>query len=470
MDPAPAPAPASARPTDLRPAGLAPAHLAPTDLRPADLAPADLVDARTGVVRRIEPRATPAHFPPAFQLAHAVLADSTAFCPWASDASGAGHSFADPDAVLGAAVGEAVERYCGNLVPAGLVRSSARRLRAAGRPVLGPTALALYSAAQHASGLLPVAVLDDDAVVDWTEAERLGTGERLLVPASLVWVAHALLVPPAMHPIMQAGLATGRTADEALWGGLGEVIERDAMTRAWTDGDGLVELEVPRALHDLARGPADALSCRWFLFPHASGLPIVGALLADARTGYLTLGMASGGLPRRAARKALGEALQLQLFQADLDDPAGPYMAAARDPRSPLKPWRADRAYRRSYRPDLADVVDYGCHLQLHLDPGVQRAFHEELERSITNRLPLDDVSGRWDGPHRLGELVEELRAQGREVLAVDVTLPEIRRAGLHVTRVIVPGLRSNAPHALPFLGGPDPAPPRPARPVPLPH
>ncbi|OUE27580.1 YcaO-like family protein [Clavibacter michiganensis] len=442
----------------------------PAPAPPRDLAPADLVDARTGVVRRVEPRATPAHFPPAFRLAHAVLADSSAFCAWASDASGAGHAFADPDAVLGAAVGEAVERYCGNLVPAGLLRDSARRLRAGARAVLDPAALALYSAAQHASGWLPVAVLDDDAVVDWTEAARLGTGDRILVPASLVWVSHALLVPPAVHPIMQAGLATGRSAEEALWGGLGEVIERDAMTRAWTDGRGVVELDVPRALVDLARGPADALSCRWFLFPHVSGLPVIGALLQDARTGYLTLGMASGGVPTRAARKALGEALQLQLFQADLDDPDGPYMAAARDPRSPLKPWRADRAYRLAYRPDLSDVVDYGCHLQLHLDPVIQRAFHEELARSITGRLPLADVTDRWDGPDRVAELVDALRETGREVLAVDVTLPEIRRTGLHVTRVIVPGLRSNAPHALPFLGGPDPAPPAPPRPVPLPH
>ena len=454
-----------------------PAHT-PAPLTAADrLTPADLVDARTGIVRRIEPRATPAHFPPAFALAHAVLADSAASCGWASDASGAGHAFADPDAVLGAAVGEAVERYCGNLVPAGLRRASADELRAEGRPVLDPARLALYSAAQHAGGRLPVVPLDARTVVDWAEGEVLGTepdragaGEPLLVPASLVWVAHALLVPPAVHPIMQAGLATGRSVAEARWGGLCEVLEREAMTRAWTDGAGFEELAVPRALHDLARGPADALSCRWLLLPSEAGPPVIGALLRDARTGYLTLGMASGGRAMRAARKALGEALQLQLFQADLDDPTGPYMAAALLPGSPLKPWRADRAYRLSYRPDLADVVDYGCHLQLHLDPVLQATFLGELDRSITGRRELADVTDRWDGPARLPELVASLRAAGRTVVAVDVTLPEVRRAGLHVTRVVVPGLRSNAPHALPFLGGPAPAPPRPPRPVPLPH
>jgi len=459
------------------PAPAAAPGLAPADPATADPAPADLVDARTGIVRRVEPRATPAHFPPAFALAHAVLADSAAHCGWASDASGAGHAFADPDAVLGAAVGEAVERYCGNLVPAGLVRASADDLRAAARPVLDPAALALYSAAQHASGRLPVVPLDARAVVDWAEGERLGaaphllgTGDAVLVPASLVWVSHALLVPPAVHPIMQAGLATGRSVAEARWGALCEVLEREAMTRAWTDGAGFEELDVPRALHDLARGPADALSCRWLLLPSEAGPPVIGALLRDARTGYLTLGMASGGRPMRAARKALGEALQLQLFQADLDDPHGPYMAAARLPGSPLKPWRADRAYRLSYRPDLSDVVDYGCHLQLHLDPVLQLAFLDELDRSITGRRALADVPDRWDGPERLPELVTALGDAGREAIAVDVTLPEIRRAGLHVTRVVVPGLRSNAPHALPFLGGPDPAPPRTPRLVPLPH
>ncbi|WP_414172442.1 YcaO-like family protein [Clavibacter tessellarius] len=227
---------------------------------------------------------------------------------------------------------------------------------------------------------------------------------------------------------------------------------------------------MPRALHDLARGPADALSCRWLLLPSEAGPPVIGALLRDARTGYLTLGMASGGRPMRAGRKALGEALQLQLFQADLDDPDGPYMAAARLPGSPLKPWRADRAYRLSYRPDLSDVVDYGCHLQLHLDPVLQLAFLDET-RPVDHR-----AAGARGRPGPLGRARAAARARhragdaGREAIAVDVTLPEIRRAGLHVTRVVVPGLRSNAPHALPFLGGPDPAPPRPPRPVPLPH
>jgi ribosomal protein S12 methylthiotransferase accessory factor len=192
---------------------------------------------------------------------------------------------------------------------------------------------------------------------------------------------------------------------------------------------------------------------------------VIGALLLDETTGYLTLGMGVADTAEGAALKALGEALQLQLFVADLDDADGAFAAVAADPRSPLAPHRADRRYASSYRADLSDVVDYGCHLQLHLDPVVQRAFLDELDRSIRGRVTLEEVQ---DGP-RDDELAARFAALGERVITVDVTTDDVRAGGLHVVRVLVPGRYSNAPHGLPFLGGtrmPCPV----ARPVPLPH
>lgn len=406
--------------------------------------PSILVNARTGVVRRIEPRAIPKHFPVSFALSHAVLSDSRAFSPWPSDASGAGYAFADPDAVLGAAVGEAVERYCGNLVPAGLKHASRRDLLAA---------------------------LDEDAVIDWVPACDLSgaSGEDVLVPASMVWVSHSLLVEPVRHPVIQAGLATGRTLEEARWGGLCEVIERDAMTLSWTGGRGVHELLVPPWLADFSRGPAGRLRTRRLLFASEFGVPVIGALVFDETTGYLTLGMGAGGEPVATAQKAFGEALQLQLFVSDYDDPDGPYMAAAKSAGSPLKPWRADRSYAQAYSADLSDVIDYGCHLQLHLDPVIQQRFLDELESSTHGQTRLEDLTSEWVGEDRLERLVSVLASHGHRVLSVEATTGDIAATGLHVVRMIVPGLYSNAPHALPFLGGTRLHPIR-VRDVPLPH
>jgi len=429
--------------------------------------PTSLIDARTGIVTSLLPRDVPAWFPASFSLLHARLSDTRAFSLWPSDSAGAGYAFADDDAVLGAAVGEAVERYCGNLVADGLVRDSWEGLTARGIHAVDPERLALFSSEQHTVGL-PVAPFTRDTAVDWAAGMTVAGRSPVLVPASLVWVSHSLSRRPLLHPVIQAGLATGRTRDEALWGGLCEVIERDAMTIAWTGGGGMIDLTVPSWLTDFAQGPHGALEVRWLRFPHESGLPVIGALVADRNTGYLTLGMGVGPDRVAAAIKAYGEGLQLQLFSADLDDEHGPYMAAAAAPASPLQRWRADREYSRSYDADLRDVIDYGCHLQLHLDPAIQQRFLDELDASVIGHESLDEYKD-LPVPRDVATLDQSLRDRGLDPVFVDVTTADIAPSGLHVVRVTVPGTYSNAPHALPFLGGSRLPSPR-IRPVPLPH
>jgi len=421
-----------------------------TDLPPA-LAP--LVDSRGGVIRSLEPREVPAHFPEPFALLHAVLSDSAAFSPWRSDASGAGYAFGDADAMRGAAIGEAIERYCGNLVSGRLVRSSASDLRGVDHVAPGELALPDRSS------------FDADTVTDWAVGRDAATDADVLVPASAVWVSYNLQAAPSLHPVMQAGLAAERSLDAARFGGLREIVERDAMSRAWTGGGGVVALTVPPWLDAFAAGPRRLLEPRWLLFPADTGVPVVGALIRDTATGYLTLGMGTAEDPTGAARKALGEALQLQLFVADLDDEHGPYARVAADPRSPLAPYRSDRRYAFSYADDLSDVRDYGCHLQLHLDPGIQSAFLEELDAGTVGRASLDALPA---GPDLRG-LIERFTELGDRVITVDVTTDDIRPSGLRVVRMLVPGRISNAPHAHPFVGGRRPIQPV-ARPTPLPH
>jgi ribosomal protein S12 methylthiotransferase accessory factor len=183
------------------------------------------------------------------------------------------------------------------------------------------------------------------------------------------------------------------------------------------------------------------MDVRFLEFPNELGALVVGALVRDEETGYLTLGVACGSEPVAALRKALAEALQLQRFVAAYDDPEGGYMRAARCDGSPLAAWRADRRYASSYRSDLRDVVDYGCHLQLYLDPVVQARFEEELASRLVGEVSCSEltVGGGLDG---------------FRPVSVDVTTPDVRAAGLCVVRVVVPGLYSNAAAGLPFLGG----------------
>ncbi|MFD4791772.1 YcaO-like family protein [Streptomyces sp. NPDC058459] len=425
-----------------------------------------LTDPRTGIVRRLSRRPVPDHFPQGFELVASPLCDTTRFCPWPADSAGAGHAFADPDAALGAALGEAAERYCGNLVPDRLVRASYTELRRRGLRAVDPDSLALYGPQQYADPAFPLTAFTRDLTVEWTEGTDLADGGAVLVPASLVWVSYvsADVEPrgPRTNPVIQAGLAAGATYEDACLGALCEVVERDAMTIGWHGRAGLRVIRPPDWLDRFARGPHDRLTTRFLAFPSSFGPRVAGALVRDTVTGYLTLGVAARADEDAACLKAYGEALQLQLFTADYDDPTGPYMRAAADPRSPLKPWRAarDYGYGDAYRRDLRDVVDYGCHLQLYLDPRVQDAFERELQRALQEGTGGAEgaEAGRDTAPEAaaptLDALVARVGAAGHRAVVVDVTTPDVRAAGPHVVRVVVPGLYSNTAAGLPFLGG----------------
>ncbi len=221
------------------------------------------------------------------------------------------------------------------------------------------------------------------------------------------------------------------------------------MTMCWHGRRGLRQLKPPSWLARIANGPTRALTTRFYDFPNDHGLPVIGALVLDQQSGYLSLGMGATTDPAAAATKALAESLQLQLLLARYDDANGAIAAAAAQPASPLKPWRADRAYGRAYRADFADIVDYGCHLQLYLDPDVQRRFEDELTEAVTDLVPLGAVPTTT-----FDSVISSTTRHGERVLTVDLTTDDVRRAGLHVTRVLVPGCYSNGAAGLPFLGG----------------
>lgn len=437
-----------------------------------------LLDARTGIITELRGRPIPQHFPASFALTHAIIGDTRRFSAWPADSSGAGYGFADPDAVRAAAIGEAVERYCGNLVPPGLPVASYTELLADGHDAIDPVDLCLFSDTQYAAPGFPAAPLTRDVRLPWTRGRDVLTGAPVHVPACLVWVSWfgspVASRAPLTNPVIQAGLAAGPTRDFAVAAALREVIERDAMTLCWTGRLGVRSLRVPGWLADFAQGPSGALQVRWFAFADLFALPVVGALAFDRVTRYLTLGMGVHHDPVDAASKAYAEALQLQLFVADYDDPSSGYGRIAGTAGSPLKAWRADRHYARSYRADLRDVVDYGCHLQLHLDPDVQTRYLLELESATVGELSLDGLPGPVDSTDPAA-IAERLAASGHRAVAVDLTTPDVSRAGLHVCRVVVPGLYSNSPFGLPFLGGTRLATAQrvaavPAPTVPLPH
>jgi ribosomal protein S12 methylthiotransferase accessory factor len=412
-----------------------------------------LVSARSGIVREVARSELPAQLPDELRLFSARLADSSSFCRWPADPAGAGCCWWDGAAARQAAIGEAVERYCANLVPARLLLACYDEIAARGETAIDPATLALFSARQHATAGFPFVPFSGDLRVRWTAGRDLCDGGGWWVPASLVYASYPLCAEhvgaPSTNPIPYAGVAAARSQRAAELAAILEVLERDAVTLGWLSARPLPRLRVPAPFEALFEGPQGVLRTTLVVFPSEYHVPVVGALVHDLATDRLALGTACRPDPWQAAMKAVCEAMQLHPILGQLDDPASALMRSAATPDGPLHPWRADRAYRLSYAPDLVDATDLMCQLQLSLDP----AMHDALLARIHSGPTTDLEALATAGPHTRVAILERLAASGRRVVSVDVTTSDVRSLGWHVARVVVPGLLPNTPAAFPALG-----------------
>lgn len=418
-----------------------------------------LIDDRTGLIRRVDALEPEPWWPDGLTVCTAEVSSPHRLLPWPADRVSTGTAFGDPDRARMSATGEAVERYCGNFVPADLRRSSYHALR---EPAVDPAALALYSDDQYRE--LPFVPFTRDLEVLWTRGVNLTDGAPVWLPASLVYVNY--LAPPREDEpptgyAMLAGIAAGPTARAARTAALEEVIERDATVIWWANGlparpvSGADQLLEPLAAPGWYRGRGAAGQCSYRVveIPTVFEVSVIGVLIDDPETGIAALGVAARPDPAEAVAKALAEAVTLRRYALGLLDPDGEIWAAADAgviDRRMFKPHREDRAYLLDYRADFRDVVDLGCHSQLWLDPAMR--VHLAPITDSDDVVALTDLP-RLDGdPH--DEYLKRLAVQNLNAYAADVTTSDVAAAGLSVARVVVPGAYSNAPAAFPFLGG----------------
>lgn len=417
-----------------------------------------LVDPRVGLITGVVRDHAPAGTMRSCVGYTARVADTRQIGPFSADRETSGAAFCDEDAARRAAVGEAVERYCGNVPPKQVRHASSARLRAAGRRTVDPVELALFSDRQYRSPGFPFVPLTPHLDVDWVSGDDLADGAETLVPASLVHLNHAVdqgQRPTNVQPY--AGIAAGTSVASATRAALEELLERDAVTLWWLSGAPAMAVVVPSGCalaHDLADPDAAGLDITLVRIPSTFGVPVLGAYLVDPQRDVVALGTACRSTATAAARKAVTEAVGSYRLSLRLLDPSWEFWRAVEDGRieaDPYRPLRGDRRYRDSYRSDWRDVHDLSMHLQIYLDPRMQ---HEHLGRLAK---PAGEVR-LADLPELPAESVtvyqELLHARGFRPVIVDLTTRDVAAAGMHVVRAVVPGLYGTAPAAFPSLGG----------------
>ncbi|MGQ0717312.1 MAG: YcaO-like family protein [Pseudonocardiales bacterium] len=418
-----------------------------------------VVDERFGLVRGVVAQ-PPRDWLPRCFVSHVCHVAATTFASWRADPFTQGSSLADPAASRAAAIGEAMERYAGNAVPARLRYCSWRELVDTGANAPDPRSYALYSPRQYAAPGFPFAPMEPDLPLSWVPATRLADGTGCWVPAALAYVnffrgphAHET---PTVSP-MYAGIAAGSTAAAAELAALLEVIERDAMTVWWysrAPADG-VDVSADPLLATLVSDPTTHhLRYAFLALPVTVPVAVLGCLVEDIDRGLVAFGSACRPDPARAAAKAAAEAIGLLTLSAELADPASTlWRSFAWRPlgRHVYAPFRPDRSYLDHFGPDWRTMTDLPANSQLYLDPRLHGGLLEPL-RHPTRSRPLSALPRLGADPR--GQLIAALTASGHEVYAADLTTSDVRAGGFHVTRVLVPGYLGNAPAAFPLLGG----------------
>ncbi|WP_203338338.1 YcaO-like family protein [Nocardioides limicola] len=414
-----------------------------------------LVDPRTGIVTETQRYDNPPEWPTDFHLVTTAVADSGHDRAWRADRISTGTAYGDVRRATMSALGEAVERYCGNFVPADLRRASWRELATEGTPALDPATLRLHSEEQYRTPGFPCQPFTRDVSVCWVPGSDLVTGAETLVPASLVYVNY-LYGPRAGEPVTNfvayAGLAAGPDRAWAETSALEEIIERDAVELWWDSGAPARRVQLPPEVTARMSAAADPLFDYVVLeVPGPWRVPVLAVVVRDPVLDIVALGSAARPDAAEAVLKAAGEAVSVRSLGKGLLDPAGgPYQAATEGmiDGSSLKPWRADRRYLDSYAEDFRDVTDLLCQAQIHLDPRsrpwTDRLFTEGDE------VPLAEVQARlgFTAPARDHYRDECIRVTGEHPISVDVTTPDVAEVGLAVVRVTAPGTYGNAPAA----------------------
>lgn len=417
-----------------------------------------LVDPRLGVVTELRQHAPDPDMPRAWVAYGANVSRTTEFAGFEADRYGFGAALGEPERARRAALGEAVERYCGNVVPRGLPRRSYDALVAVDEPALDPETFALYSPEQYAAAGFPFVPFTRELPVCWVSGRELPTGRPIEVPAALAYLDTAAsdVGTPAIGALSYAGIATGETREHAESFALEELLERDASTLWWATGAPcrLID-DADEVVGRLDDPRLEQRTIRLLALPSEFDVPVVAAFVEDHERELVAFGTACRADPRVAAEKALVEAfglLQLTNQLATPDSDIWRAVAQGSVGASTFVPYRADRSYLDAFRPDFRDLVDLPAVAQLYLDPRMRNGPLERLRETEARARFTDLPSVPPDDARQV--YVDRLVAAGLRVASVDLTTPDVRSAGLTVVRVVVPGLYGNAPAAFPYEGG----------------
>lgn len=416
-----------------------------------------LIDKDHGIIQQV--RAVKHHpsIPKRLWTIQADASDMTRISPWHTNTNCQGSSFDDLESATFAAIGESAERYCGNVLNSlPRIFNNWDSLNTHGINALDPRRIVMYGRNQYDNPKFPIKEFTRDKNISWVPGKSLTTGKDVWVPSSLVYVNYVFgefKDEPVINMPSFPGIAAGINEDMAIISGIQEIVERHATMVWWHNGICLPKLKLTEDLESVwSDETSKGQIYSAFSLPNEFGIPVIAGVVEYPEEELFNIGFASRSSYKSATLKAWSEALTLQEGSRDLLNPNGLFRQAFATGRlngAAMKPYRKDRLYMDSYRPDFRDVSDLQCQQQFYLDPRARKKISHIVDTNDFTDFPesSSDIENSIETYRRI---IEE---KGYEIIVVNITTPDIRSAGIEVVRVIIPGLVPNFSAAFPALG-----------------
>lgn len=316
-------------------------------------------------------------------------------------------------------------------------RMVAASYQAVAECALDPTTFPLYAAEQYAQRGFGPRKFDPGQRMDWIWGIRILDSEPVLVPLDLVFGNRA---GSAIYRANSNGAACHSSFHHAVLGGIYETIERDSLMVVWMNRLSRPVLESSSSATDGAsvRRDFQALSLELTCVDITTDLdiPVVLGVLTDKLNPDFLMVNPVASLSRPRLDRKLG--LEITQF----------------------------------CRPYLSDRCHYTNRLSASSNPELVRSFPDHLKfyqnrEKIRHARFLMSGSRRKDGKRladagepsgvqeELSIVVDRLSRRGYQVIVVNCSVPMIRDLGLHVVKVLIPGLQPlHAGHRYAALGG----------------
>lgn len=323
------------------------------------------------------------------------------------------------------ALGEAVERYCASQYDDKKLQfKSFKTVESA----ITPLDLVLYSEEQYNSRSIPFERFSEETIFGWTKARSLNTGREIQVPAISVFMDYEPTNPNEL--ILQPtsnGLAAGATYEQAVLGGLLELIERDAFMITW-----LCKLPMPllnlaflqdKCVRDLIR-MYNSRGVQIYLISLILDTPIptfmaIASDITEKGRPAAAVGLSAHPNPETAILKSILEVGQIR-------------------PRLLHEMRNPDYSSKIAKLMDFENVKTLEDHDLLYTDSKMFTAFNFLIHNgNCVNLSDLPNFSGTIT--EELGYCRKFLNRAGVDVLSVDVTTSDISDLKLFVCRVIIP-------------------------------